>query len=103
MSPPLTSTVRAKRSPAPSSGPVGDDAAKKFGNAKSISSDMYFGDKDSVGYLCFSFSVVSLIMSLVQETKDANLSRFQGSASISSDMYFNRCSLASSVFMTGPQ
>lgn len=63
--------TKQKRSPAPSSGPVGDDAAKKFGNAKSISSDMYFGDKD-------------------QDTKDSNLSRFQGSASISSDMYFNR-------------
>ena len=28
-----------------------------------------------------------------QDTRDANLSRFQGSASISSDMYFNRCGL----------
>ena len=28
-----------------------------------------------------------------QDTRDANLSRFQGSASISSDMYFNRFGL----------
>ena len=86
----LACTSRQKRSPAPSSGPVGDDAAKKFGNAKSISSDMYFGDKDSVSFPCSSSSIVILVMSTVQDTKDANLSRFQGSASISSDMYFNR-------------
>jgi len=48
-----------------------EDAVKKFGNAKSISSDMFFDGGN-------------------QDTRDANLSRFQGSASISSDMYFNR-------------
>jgi hypothetical protein len=65
-------TSRPKRSPAPiSSGPVGAEAVNKFGNAKSISSDMYFGGDDS-------------------SDKDANLNRFQGSNSISSDMYFNR-------------
>lgn len=63
---------KPKRTPTTkTASPVGEEAVKKFGNAKSISSDMYFGDKDS-------------------ETRDANLSRFQGSASISSDMYFNR-------------
>lgn len=49
----------------------GEDAVKKFGNAKSISSDMFFGNEN-------------------QGDRDANLSRFQGSTSISSDMYFNR-------------
>jgi len=64
---------KPKRTPTTkTASPVGEEAVKKFGNAKSISSDAYFGgDKDS-------------------ETRDANLSRFQGSASISSDMYFNR-------------
>jgi len=61
-----------KSSPAPiSSGPVGAEAVNKFGNAKSISSDMFFGEENS-------------------SDKDANLNRFQGSNSISSDMYFNR-------------
>jgi len=63
---------KPKRTPAPiSSGPVGVEAVNKFGNAKSISSDMFFGGESS-------------------SEKDANLNRFQGSNSISSDMYFNR-------------
>eukprot|EP00092_Neocalanus_flemingeri_P034398 GFUD01037407.1.p1 GENE.GFUD01037407.1~~GFUD01037407.1.p1 ORF type:complete len:540 (+),score=207.18 GFUD01037407.1:53-1672(+) len=63
---------KPKRSPAPiSSGPVGAEAVNKFGNAKSISSDMFFGGESA-------------------SDKDANLNRFQGSNSISSDMYFNR-------------
>ena len=90
---------------------AGEDAVKKFGNAKSISSDMYFGGPDQVVvfnfqtevYFVFSKSMQaysifqgvagSLIKESlnVQDTRDANLSRFQGSASISSDMYFNRC------------
>merc|ERR1712181_218655 len=64
---------KSKRTPSAvnSPSPAGEEAVKKFGNAKSISSDMYFGGPD-------------------QDTRDTNLSRFQGSASISSDMYFNR-------------
>jgi len=63
---------KPKKTPAPiSSGPVGAEAVNKFGNAKSISSDMFFGGEES-------------------SDKDANLNRFQGSNSISSDMYFNR-------------
>merc|ERR1719350_2391755 len=54
-----------------SSGPVGAEAVNKFGNAKSISSDMFFGGDSS-------------------SDRDANLNRFHGSNSISSDMYFNR-------------
>jgi len=70
--------TKPKRSPAPAStGPAGEEAVKKFGNAKSISSDMFFDGDGS-------------------ETRDANLSRFQGSASISSDMYFNRDTSSSS-------
>jgi len=60
-----------KSSPVSSSGPAGDEATKKFGNAKSISSDMFFGGAS-------------------QDDRDANLTRFQGSNSISSDMYFGR-------------
>jgi len=59
------------RSPAPSFPSAGSEAVHKFGNAKSISSDMFFGGDSSNG-------------------GDANLNRFQGSRSISSDMYFNR-------------
>jgi len=64
---------KPKRSPAPVSSvsSTGAEAVNKFGNAKSISSDMFFGGESN-------------------SEKDANLSRFQGSNSISSDMYFNR-------------
>jgi len=54
---------------------VADDAQKKFGGTKGISSDMYFGrsgDSDRDG------------------GRDANLSRFSGSSSISSADYFGR-------------
>jgi len=61
---------KPKKTPVASSEPVGVEATKKFGNAKSISSDMFFGGDN--------------------QDKDANLTRFQGSNSISSDMYFNR-------------
>lgn len=46
---------------------------EKFGNAKSISSDQYFGRDD-----------------YKQSANNARLSRFQGSQSISSDQYFGR-------------
>jgi len=63
---------KPKRSPAPiSAGPVGLEAVNKFGNAKSISSEMFFGGESS-------------------NDRDDNLNRFHGSNSISSDMYFNR-------------
>jgi len=56
---------------ASSSGPA-VDVQKKFGSAKAISSDMVFGNqRDDSG-------------------SDANLSRFQGSSSISSAEYFGR-------------
>jgi len=48
-----------------------DEAQKKFGNAKSISSDMYFGGSRDNDY-----------------ERRANLSRFQGQSSISSEDYF---------------
>lgn len=47
-----------------------DEAQKKFGNAKAISSDQFFGEKP-----------------MDYETK-ANLNRFQGSSSISSAEFF---------------
>jgi len=63
---------KPKKSASPmSSGPAGVEAVSKFGNAKSISSDMFFGSDSA-------------------SDRDANLNRFQGSNSISSDMYFNR-------------
>lgn len=64
--------TKPKRSaPVSSGGSSSSEAVSKFGNAKSISSDMFFGGESN-------------------SERDANLSRFQGSASISSDMYFNR-------------
>lgn len=53
-------------------GPVTDDAQKKFGNAKAISSDMYFGKQDNADY----------------ETR-ARLDRLSGNASISSADLFD--------------
>lgn len=52
--------------------PVMDDAQKKFGNAKSISSDMYFGKQDSADYEARS-----------------RLERLSGNASISSADLFD--------------
>ena len=78
---------------------AGEDAVKKFGNAKSISSDMYFGGADQVGVRHdYQLGPIQILCKAidnfdVQDTRDANLSRFQGSASISSDMYFNRFGL----------
>lgn len=51
--------------------PVQEDAVKKFGSAKAISSDMYFGNQDN-------------------GNEGNNASRFQGQSSISSAEYFNR-------------
>lgn len=52
--------------------PIQEDAVKKFGSAKAISSDMYFGNQDN-------------------GNEDNNsASRFQGQSSISSAEYFNR-------------
>jgi len=52
--------------------PAQEEAVKKFGSAKAISSDMYFGDQSNNG----------------NESNGA--SRFQGQSSISSAEYFNR-------------
>jgi len=77
---------KPKRSPAPASiaPSSSSDAVSKFGNAKSISSDMFFGGESN-------------------SERDANLSRFQGSNSISSDMYFNRDTGAGSGAMRQSQ
>ncbi|OQV18490.1 ADP-ribosylation factor GTPase-activating protein 2 [Hypsibius exemplaris] len=53
---------------------AGDDAQKKFGNAKSISSDMYFGNSSGSGS--------------DWETKSSSANRFEGKSSISSADYF---------------
>ncbi|XP_075711720.1 ADP-ribosylation factor GTPase-activating protein 3 [Rhinoderma darwinii] len=61
-----------RRKPDLDPAPLMDDAQKKFGNAKSISSDMYFGKQDSADY----------------ETR-ARLERLSGNASISSADLFD--------------
>ncbi|XP_054261981.1 ADP-ribosylation factor GTPase-activating protein 2 isoform X2 [Macrosteles quadrilineatus] len=58
-----------KTTPSPSSG----EAQKKFGTAKAISSDQYFADSGDTSW-----------------ERKTNLSRFEGSSSISSADYFNR-------------
>lgn len=60
----------AVTSPPGNNGDGGDVAQKKYGNAKAISSDQYFGNEPS------------------QFERSANLNRFQGSNSISSSDYF---------------
>ncbi|KAK2713456.1 hypothetical protein QYM36_009356 [Artemia franciscana] len=50
-----------------------DEASKKFGNAKAISSEQFFQDNSSADY-----------------ERQVNNSRFEGSSSISSAEYFNR-------------
>ena len=57
------------------------DVTKKFANAKAISSDMVFGGQQE------------------ERGHDANLSRFQGSSSISSAQYFGREEQTSSYGM----
>jgi len=52
--------------------PVQEEAVKKFGSAKAISSDMYFGNQENNG------------------NEESNVSRFSGQSSISSAEYFNR-------------
>lgn len=49
-----------------------EDAVKKFGTAKAISSDMYFGDQSN------------------NASDSSNITRFEGQTSISSAEYFNR-------------
>ncbi|XP_046665947.1 ADP-ribosylation factor GTPase-activating protein 2-like isoform X2 [Homalodisca vitripennis] len=60
-----------KITPSPTS--AGNEAQKKFGSAKAISSDQYFGDSSDTSW-----------------ERKTNLSRFEGSSSISSADYFNR-------------
>jgi ADP-ribosylation factor GTPase-activating protein 2/3 len=66
-----SSSYRSAAPPVTSSAAGADDAVKKFGNAKAISSDAYFGGGS-------------------EEGRDANTSRFEGSSSISSAEYFGR-------------
>lgn len=56
----------------PNNVPAQEDAVKKFGSAKAISSDMYFGDQSNNG------------------NEGNGASRFTGQSSISSAEYFNR-------------
>ncbi|CAN7995344.1 unnamed protein product [Ixodes hexagonus] len=67
---PDVSSGRSRR-PVQQPGPVTDDAQKKFGNAKAISSDQYFGGSRDSDF-----------------ERRATLARFEGSSSISSADYF---------------
>ena len=62
-------------------------AVSKFGNAKSISSDMFFGGESSSER---DANLTRSILSVATSAHQKKNCRFQGSNSISSDMYFNR-------------
>lgn len=77
--------------------PVEDDSAvKKFGSAKAISSAQFFGEqvgpsRDTIANAVVAVRDVQPPRPALQDTKwerDANLSRFAGSSSISSAEYF---------------
>ncbi len=71
----------------------GADAQQKFGGAKAISSDMYFDRAGpDVSIVSTNIQRSSRLHNLFtfQSGPDANLSRFQGSSSISSADYFGR-------------
>jgi len=74
-----SSTKQAKKTDTTTA--AGDDAQKKFGNAKSISSDMYFGNSTSGSDW---------------ETKSSTANRFEGKSSISSADYFGTGTAAGS-------
>ncbi|XP_072015617.1 ADP-ribosylation factor GTPase-activating protein 2-like isoform X2 [Amphiura filiformis] len=67
------SRARSKKDYSSSSSSGSNDAMKRFANAKSISSDQYFGKKDEMDY----------------ETR-TNLEKYSASGSISSDQLFGR-------------
>ncbi|CAD5210510.1 unnamed protein product [Bursaphelenchus okinawaensis] len=70
---PASKTTSSYKSAAPSAPAVDVDPMKKFGNAKAISSDMYFGKHDDMDF----------------ETRN-NLSRFEGQSGIgSADLFGN--------------
>lgn len=89
--------------------PSSNEAQKKFGAAKAISSDQYFADSDA-NSVRFTFNIFFLtncllifynkfICVLLQWERKANLSRFEGSTGISSADYFGNGS--SSVGSSG--
>ncbi|XP_049765238.1 ADP-ribosylation factor GTPase-activating protein 2 isoform X2 [Schistocerca cancellata] len=68
-----------RKDPIPAPASTGDEAQKKFGSAKAISSDQFFGDSHDNNW-----------------ERKVNLSRFEGSSSISSADFFGNGNAASS-------
>ncbi|XP_022251688.1 ADP-ribosylation factor GTPase-activating protein 2-like isoform X2 [Limulus polyphemus] len=81
------SSTQSRRSTAAalSSVPSGDEAQRKFGNAKAISSDQFFGNSRDSNFECRE-----------------KLSRFEGSSSISSSDYFGESSAAKGSSYNAP-
>ncbi|XP_047003564.1 ADP-ribosylation factor GTPase-activating protein 2 isoform X4 [Schistocerca americana] len=67
-----------RKDPIPAPASTGDEAQKKFGSAKAISSDQFFGDSHDNNW-----------------ERKVNLSRFEGSSSISSADFFGNGNAAS--------
>lgn len=72
--------------------PASDEASKKFGNAKAISSDMFFGRgaATDVSLACISVLLCisrSAYTAMQPETR-STLSRFEGASSISSSDFY---------------
>lgn len=55
-----------------SSGPANEDAVKKFGNAKAISSDQYFGNGNEMSVRVFSTAFLNLSYQLFFKSCEIN-------------------------------
>jgi ADP-ribosylation factor GTPase-activating protein 2/3 len=85
-----SSPVRNASSRQPTSSASGDEAQKKFGSAKAISSDQFFQDANS-NDVSTKMPVWNQFFyaDILQWERKSNLQRFEGSSSISSSDYFN--------------
>jgi ADP-ribosylation factor GTPase-activating protein 2/3 len=80
----------SRQSREPTSSASGDEAQKKFGSAKAISSDQFFQDANSNDVSIKNACLKPIFYAdILQWERKSNLQRFEGSSSISSSDYFN--------------